>query len=127
MDRSDFAGDLSGRVLGLAIEVHRETGRGLLESVYERCLCLELEAAGIPFARQVLIPITYKSRRLDAGFRADVVVANQLIVEVKCVESFVASHEAQLLTYLSLSGIGVGLLLNFQAARMKDGIRRLVV
>jgi GxxExxY protein len=117
-------GDLSDRVIGLAIKVHRELGPGLLESTYETCLCFELARAGLGFARQVSVPIVYLGEKLDAGFRADIVIEGLLIVEVKSVQAVTAVHEAQILTYLRLSGCPVGLLLNFNVLRLKDGLRR---
>ncbi len=122
-----MAGELTERVIGLAIAVHRGTGPGLLESVYEACLCHELEQAGLGFERQVGIAVAYKGVRLDEGFRADILVERQLIVEVKAVAAIVPAHEAQLLTYLRMSGLRLGLLFNFHARLLKDGLRRLVV
>lgn len=121
------AESLTERVIGLAIEVHRHTGPGLLESVYEQCLCVELERAGIPFARQVAIPMLYKGERVGDGFKADVAVDKRLILEIKSVATILAVHEMQLRTYLRMSGIRVGLLLNFNAPRLMDGLRRYVV
>ena len=118
---------LTERVIGLAIVVHRDTGPGLLESVYERCLCYELHQAGIPFERQVAVPIIYKRLRLDEGFRSDIVVDHAVILEIKAVAAILPAHEAQLQTYLRMSGIRVGLILNFNAIRLIDGLRRLVV
>ena len=118
---------LSERVIGLAIDVHREIGPGLLESVYERCLCRELERAGIEHKRQLAIPVFYKGERLDEGFRADVIVDNAIILEIKAVAAILPAHEAQLQTYLRMSGIRIGLIMNFAAPRLKDGLRRVVV
>jgi len=118
---------LTERIIGLAIEVHRGTGPGLLESVYADFLCDELEAAGIPFEREAAIPVVYKGSRRDKGFRADLLVDNAVIVEVKAVAALTAIHDAQLLTYLRMSGIRVGLLFNFNALRLIDGLRRRVV
>jgi GxxExxY protein len=117
---------LTERVIGLAIDVHRELGPGLLESVYETCLGLELNQAGIAFRRQTPIPVTYRGLRLNTGFRADFLICDDLIVEIKAVDRLLPTHEAQLLTYLRMSGCQVGLLLNFNAVRLKDGLRRLV-
>jgi GxxExxY protein len=117
---------LTERVIGLAIDVHRELGPGLLESVYETCLAFELKQAGIPYRRQVSMPVMYRGVRLQSGFRADLLIADDLIVEVKAVERLLREHEAQLLTYLRMSHCQVGLLLNFNALRLKDGLRRLV-
>ena len=118
---------LSEGVIGCAIEVHRHLGPGLLESAYEDCLCFELAAEGITFERQLQLPVTYKGAKLDAGYRLDILVASRLVVEVKAVERIVAIHEAQLLTYLRMSGHRVGLILNFNHAVLKDGIRRLAL
>jgi GxxExxY protein len=118
---------LTEKVIGLAIEVHRQLGPGLLESAYEECLCLELREAGLAFRRQVPLPITYKSVRLDCGYRLDVVIEDQLILELKAVEGLLPIHEAQVLTYMRLSGIRTGLLLNFNTAVLKNGIRRLML
>jgi GxxExxY protein len=118
---------LSERVIGLAIEVHRELGPGLLESAYEACLCFELDAAGLRYGRQVPLPVRYKNVRLDCGYRMDLVVEDQLIVELKTVDRLMPVHDAQLLTYLRLSGVRTGLILNFNSALLKDGLRRLVL
>ena len=118
---------LSERVIGYAIEVHRHIGPGLLESAYEDCLCHELSAAGIAFQRQLLLPVVYKGIRLDSAYRLDVLVDARLIVEIKSVERIVATHEAKLLTYLRMSGISIGRILNFNHAVLKDGITRLVL
>ena len=103
---------LTERVIGLAIDLHRDTGPGLLESVYERCLCHELRAAGVPFERQAAVPIIYKGLRLDEGFRSDIIVDHAVILEVKAVAAILPVHESQFLTYLRMSGIRVGLILN---------------
>jgi GxxExxY protein len=118
---------LTSRVIGLAIGVHRELGPGLLESAYEECLCFELKQNGIASGRQVPLPIVYKGMRLDCGYRMDIVVQGELIVEIKAVDQLLPIHDAQLLTYLRLSGHRVGLLMNFNTVVLKDGIRRLVV
>ncbi len=118
---------LTEKIIGFAIAVHRELGPGLLESAYEECLCFELKQAGIAFGRQVLLPVIYKAIHLDCGYRLDLVVENRLILELKTVERLLPIHEAQLLTYMKLSGIRTGLLLNFNTAVLKDGIRRLML
>jgi GxxExxY protein len=118
---------LTQRIIGSAIEVHRSLGPGLLESIYEECLCVELNAANIRYRRQVPLPVTYKGIALDCSFRVDVVVEEQVIVEVKSVENLLPIHQAQLLTYMKLSGIGRGLVLNFHTAVLKDGIRRMTL
>ena len=118
---------LSEKIIGFAIEVHRHLGPGLLESAYEECLCFELKQACISFQRQVPLPVVYKSVKLDCGYRLDLVIDRKIILELKTVERLLPIHEAQLLTYLQLSGIRIGLLLNFNTAVLKDGIRRLML
>ena len=118
---------LTEKVIGLGIEVHRHLGPGLLESAYEECLCYELGAADIAFERQVPLPVVYKDAKLDCGYRLDLVIDDKLVVELKTVENLLPIHEAQLLTYLKLSGLKTGLLLNFNSAVLKNGIRRLVL
>ena len=118
---------LTSRVIGLAIEVHRALGPGLLESAYEECLCFELTSHDIRFKRQVPLPVVYKSVHLDCAYRMDIVIVNLLIAELKTVERILPVHEAQLLTYLRLSGITTGLILNFHAPVLKEGIKRLVL
>jgi GxxExxY protein len=122
-----YGGVLSERVVGLAIEVHRQLGPGLLESAYEECLCFELAQDGIAHARQVPLPVVYKEIRLDCGYRMDLVVDRQLIVEVKAVERLLSIHPAQMLTYLKLTGYKIGLLMNFNTLQLKDGLRRFVL
>ena len=117
---------LTGKVIGFAIEVHRHLGPGLMESAYETCLCYELSQAGIPFERQAPLPVRYKEVHLDCGYRMDIVVDKRLVIELKTVEKLLPIHDAQLLTYLKLSGIRVGLLLNFNEAVLRDGIKRIV-
>jgi GxxExxY protein len=120
-------GALSERVIGLAIDVHRQLGPGLLESAYEECLCFELAQDGVAHSRQVPLPVVYKEVRVDCGYRMDVVVDRQLIVEVKAVERLLPIHSAQMLTYLKLSGYKIGLLMNFNTLQLKDGLRRFVL
>jgi GxxExxY protein len=117
---------LTEKVIGLAIEVHRNLGPGLLESVYEECLCKELADAGIDFQRQKSIPVVYKDAPMETGFRADIVVGKELLIEVKAVERMLPVHEAQILTYLKFSGFSKGLLVNFNTKLLKDGIKRFV-
>jgi len=119
--------ELSGQIRGAAMEVHRELGPGLLESTYEECLCYELSARGIPFQRQLELPVNYKSLRLACGYRIDILVENKIILELKSVEQLLPIHDAQLMTYLKLSGHKLGLLMNFNVAVMKDGIKRFVL
>jgi GxxExxY protein len=114
----------SRQVIGCAIEVHRVLGPGLVESVYEACLCQELAQAGLAFARQQKLPVIYKGQRLDCDLRMDIVVEDTLLLEIKSVHMLHPVHEAQLHTYLKLSGLRVGLLLNFNETRLVDGIRR---
>ena len=118
---------LSERVIGLGIDAHRYLGPGLLESAYEECLCFELRQNGIEHERQVPQSILYKQTRLDCGYRMDIVVERALVIEVKSVERLQPIHDAQLLTYLRLSGLKVGPLMNFNTLMLKDGIRRLVM
>ena len=120
-------GTLTEGIIGAAIEVHRELGPGLLESAYEECFCFELESREVSFQRQVKLPVVYKNIKLDCGYRMDVVVDERLVVELKTVDRLLPIHDAQLLTYLKLSKIRTGLLLNFNTAVLKDGIRRLVL
>jgi GxxExxY protein len=128
-----LARELTERVIGLAIEVHPrvkpwdQTGPGMLESVYEGCLCHELAQAGVAFERQAGIPVTCKGVQFDEGFRADILVDRQLIVEIKAVASIVPAHDAQVLTCLRMSGLRLGLLFNFHARLLQDGLRRFVV
>jgi GxxExxY protein len=119
--------DLTGEVIGAAIEVHRILGPGLLESVYEECLCKEFELRGLSFERQKSLPVLYKGIEIDCGYRLDVVVNNEVILELKSCSSLEPIHEAQLLTYLRLTGIKIGLLINFNVPTLKDGIKRLVI
>jgi GxxExxY protein len=117
--------DLTGQVIGAAIEVHKVLGPGLLESTYETCLCVELDKRNIPYERQNEIPIDYKGTIVDCGFRSDLIVDKRLIVELKARDDLLPIHEAQLLTYLKLMNIKVGLLINFNVIVLKDGIKRL--
>ncbi|HWB51127.1 MAG TPA: GxxExxY protein [Stellaceae bacterium] len=118
---------LTEQIIGFAIEVHRHLGPGLLESAYEECLHYELSQAGFVLERQSPLPIVYKSVRLDCGYRLDIVVENRVIIELKAVEWLMPIHEAQVITYLRLSGIPTGLLLNFNTPVLRDGIRRLTL
>ena len=117
---------LTSEVIGAAIEVHKNVGPGLLESVYEECLCYELGIRGISFERQKPLPVIYKGKQLDCGYRLDIVVENRIILELKSCEKFEPIHKAQLLSYLRLSGVNLGLLLNFNVAFMREGIVRVV-
>ena len=113
-------------VIGAAIEVHRHLGPGLLESAYEECLCEELSLRNILFKRQVVLPVSYKNKKLDIGYRIDLLVNDEVVVELKTVESILPIHEAQTLTYMRLGGWQVGLILNFNVTVLKNGIKRLV-
>ena len=119
--------DVSNRVIGCAIEVHRVLGPGLLESTYEQCLARELTLVGLGFKLQWPLPVEYKGTRLDCGYRVDVLVEDRLIVELKAVEHVLGIHQAQLLTYMKLAGIRTGLLINFNVSVLKDGLQRFVL
>jgi len=118
--------DLTRRIIGAAITVHRELGPGLLEAVYEECLSFELGSIGLPFLRQKPIPVIYRGNKLDCGYRADLIVADRVIVEIKAIAAIAPVHEAVMLTYLRLSGCRIGLLINFHSAVLKDGVHRFV-
>ena len=118
-----LATDLTEQIIGSAIEVHRHLGPGLLESVYESALCIELRSVGLPFTRQLGVPLFYKGE-LMAEHRPDLIVRNEVIVEIKSVERFNPVFLAQMLTYLRITGLHVGLILNFNRSVMKDGVRR---
>jgi len=113
------------KIIGCGIAIHRALGPGLLESAYEECIALELQQAGLEFKRQVPLPVVYKTIRLEQGYRVDFIVEQRVIVEIKSIERLHPVHEAQLLTYLRLSGIRTGLLINFGAAVLREGIRRM--
>jgi GxxExxY protein len=122
-----FEKDLTAQTIGAAIEVHRALGPGLLESAYQACLCQERTLRRIPFEQQKPIPLEYKGVLLDCGYRLDLIVANKVIVELKTVELILPVHEAQLLTYLKLTGCKVGLIINFNVSALKAGIKRMVL
>ena len=117
---------LTERIIGAAIEVHRHTGPGLMESAYEECLCVELSQLGLSFKRQVPLPISYKGTKLDCGYKMDIVVEDAVVLELKTVEQLLPIHSAQLLTYLKLSDKQIGLLINFNEPVLKRGLKRLV-
>ncbi|MBI2429070.1 MAG: GxxExxY protein [Ignavibacteriales bacterium] len=117
---------LSEKVIGLCIEIHRTLGPGLLESAYEECLCYELSKAELKFERQKPIPVKYKEVNLDCGYRIDVLVEDSLLIELKSVERVLPIHEAQILTYMKLSDIRLGLLINFNVTLLTKGIKRFV-
>jgi len=117
---------LSEKIIGEAIRVHRELGPGLLESAYEACLAYELRDSGLLVESQKPLPVVYRGVQLDCGYRLDLVVEGKIILELKAIEKLLPIHEAQLLSYLKLSGMNRGLLINFHSVLLKDGIRRLV-
>ncbi len=117
---------LTEGIIGAAIEVHRERGPGLLESIYEECMCQELRLRGIPFFAQVEIPVFYKGRETNGKYRIDLIVAEEVVVELKSVERLLSVHEAQLLTYLKLTGKHVGLMINFNVPVLTRGVLRRV-
>jgi GxxExxY protein len=119
--------DLSQAVIGAAIEVHRILGPGLLESAYEQCLSREFALRQIPFERQKPMPVEYKGIRLNCGYRLDFLVAGLLVVEIKAVEALLPIHQAQLLSYLKLGGWKLGLIINFHAPLLREGIKRVVL
>jgi GxxExxY protein len=117
---------ISNQIIGAAIEIHRALGPGLLESAYEECLCREFSLRNIPFQRQVSIPVVYKGVSLDCGYRIDIVVLGLVVIELKAIKQFEPIHDAQLLTYLKLTKLKLGILLNFNVLIMKHGIKRIV-
>ncbi len=118
--------ELSEQVIAAIIEVHGVLGPGLLESAYEECLCYELALRGIRFTRQQLLPLDYKGKHLDCGYRLDIVVEDKIVLELKAVDELHPIHEAQVLTYLKLSGYRVGLLINFNSTRVTSTMKRIV-
>lgn len=126
MSDKDYLNQLSNRVIGAAIEVHRELGAGLLETTYELSLQHELALMGIASERQLVLPVTYKGLVVPEAYRIDLLVERCLVIEVKTVSAFAPIHSAQLLTYLRMSGNHLGLLINFHNVRLTDGIKRLV-
>ncbi|PYI46063.1 MAG: GxxExxY protein [Verrucomicrobia bacterium] len=119
--------ELSRSVIGCAIEVHRNLGPGLLESTYRQCLACELSHAGILFQMEVPLPVRYKDILLDCGYRIDLLVRGELIVEIKSVEALLPIHQAQILTYMRLANVPIGLLVNFNVTRLQTGIKRFVL
>lgn len=120
------ADELSREIIGAAIEVHKHLGPGLFESAYEECLCCELGLRGIKFKRQVPLPLNYKGMNLECGYRLDLLVEDLVVVELKAVEAIDPIHDAQLLTYLKLRNAWLGMIINFNVKKLKDGVRRLV-
>lgn len=117
---------LTEKIIGACIEIHKTLGPGLLESAYEECLCHELKSLGFGFERQKPLPVVYKEVRLDCGYRLDLVIEKKIILELKALESLLPIHEAQLLTYLKLTGITLGLLINFNVPVLTKGLKRIV-
>jgi GxxExxY protein len=118
--------EISEKIIGRSIEVHKTLGPGLLESAYQECLFYELQKAGLHVEKQKPLPLIYKEVRLDAGYRLDLIVESKVIIEVKSIEVLNDIHTAQVLTYLKVSGCKVGLLINFNVLRLVDGLKRLV-
>src|SRR5690625_1708151 len=118
--------EISNKIIGAAIEVHKQLGPGLLESSYEVCLAYELKQLGLNTQTQVALPVIYKDVRLDAGYRIDLLVENKVIIEVKAVEELADIHMAQLLTYLKLKDLKLGLLINFNSVKVIDGVKRII-
>ena len=119
--------ELSRSVIGCAIEVHRTLGPGLLESTYRQCLAYELSHAQIPFQMELALPVRYKDALLDCGYRIDLIAGGDLIAEIKCVETLLPIHQAQILTYMRLAKIPIGLLINFNVTKLQSGIKRFVL
>jgi GxxExxY protein len=118
---------ITEKIIGCAIDVHKYLGPGLLESTYEECLAYELRKSNIPFERQKPLPVIYKETRLDCGYRIDILVNQQVIVEIKAIDNLIPIHEAQLLTYLKLSGCKIGLIINFNVKLLKHGLKRIIL
>ena len=126
IDTMEKLNELSGIILDSCIEVHRHTGPGLLESIYEKCLCKEFDLRGIDYKRQVVIPINYKGFSVDAYLKVDLIVVNEIIIELKAVENLDRIHSAQLLTYLKLTNKKLGLLINFNVSKLIEGFKRVI-
>jgi GxxExxY protein len=122
----DELNKISGEILESAIEVHKQLGPGLLESVYEICLCKELALRNIPFKRQISLPITYKNEKLESDFKIDLLIHDEIIVELKAVDTLLPVHNSQLLIYLRLANKRLGLLINFNVSKLKDGFQRVI-
>ncbi|MBM4177076.1 MAG: GxxExxY protein [Ignavibacteria bacterium] len=118
---------LTQKIIGCAIEVHKHLGPGLLESAYEECLCFELHQEGLKFERQKAVPIIYKEIKLECGYRLDILVENEIVIEIKSVDAISPIHQAQVLTYLRFANKKLGLLLNFNVRILKDGIKRFIL
>ena len=118
---------ITEKIIGCAIEVHKQLGPGLLESAYEECLFYELKNAGLEVKKQLALPLVYKKIKLDAGYRIDLLIENKVIVEIKSVDALAEIHKAQLMTYMKLANIKVGLLMNFNVTKLKEGIIRWII
>lgn len=119
--------ELTGKIILAASVVHKALGPGLLESAYEKCLMREFDLSNIPYESQVELPLEYKGIKVDAGYRIDIIIDKKVIIELKAVETLIPVHQAQLLTYMKLTGIRVGLLMNFHVPVLKDGIKKMVL
>jgi GxxExxY protein len=118
--------EITEKIIGCAIEVHKTFGPGLLESAYEECLAFELEGAGLAIRRQVAVPVVYKDIKLECGYRIDILVENIVVIELKSIEAFAPVHEAQILTYMKFAEKTIGLLINFNVTLLKNGLKRYV-
>jgi GxxExxY protein len=123
----DLGARLTQKIIGAGIKVHQALGPGLLENVYEECLAIQFQKDGVAFERQKILPVVYDGVQLDLSYKADFIIENQIILELKAVEKVLPIHEAQLLTYMKLSKKNLGLLLNFNTVLLKDGIKRLAL
>ncbi|MCA9234067.1 MAG: GxxExxY protein [Planctomycetales bacterium] len=124
---SDATEAIARRFFDTAFEVHRQLGPGLLESVYETCLCYEMDRIGLPYQRQLVVPIRYRELIIDDGLRLDLLIAEEVVIELKAIEALLPIHEAQLLTYLRLTNKRLGFLVNFNVPLLKQGIKRIVL
>lgn len=119
--------DLSKKIIGAAIEVHKMLGPGMLESAYEECLCYELKLRDLNYERQVPVPIIYKEIKLECGYRIDIIVENKIVLELKSIECFNPVHEAQILTYMRFAEKRLGLLINFNVTKLTSGLKRYIL
>ena len=126
MEEKDRLDQITRRIIGAAIEVHNKLGPGLLESAYQACLAFELRESGFNVEEQKPLPVIYKNVKLDCGYRIDLLVENEIVIEIKAAEQLTPIHEAQLLSYLRLSGKRVGLLISFHVRVLKNGLKRIV-
>jgi GxxExxY protein len=124
--KKSLENELSSKIIGAAIEVHSQLGPGLLESTYEVCLFHELKQAGLEVKQQIPLPVVYKDVKLNAGYRIDLLVEDKVVIEIKSVDALAPIHTAQILTYLKLTNLKLGLLMNFNTMKMKDGIKRVL-